>query len=83
MGNFIWTGILYLSTLTIVLVCYRAFIQDRKTEREASMKVMIERAYLKTPANAQAVVAQEKVMKNQIPGRKVETPPWMVKAKRA
>jgi hypothetical protein len=83
MANFIWTGILYLCTLTIVLVCYRAFIQDRKADREAKTKGMIERVYLKKPADVPAVVAQEKTIKNQIPGRKAETPPWMAKAKRA
>ena len=34
MANLIWTGILYFSTLTIVYVVYRTFMNDRKAENE-------------------------------------------------
>jgi len=34
MANLIWTGILYFSTLSIVFVAYRTFINDRKFENE-------------------------------------------------
>ncbi len=34
MANLIWTGILYFSTLSIVYVAYKTFINDRKFENE-------------------------------------------------
>ncbi len=43
MANLIWTGILYFSTLSIVFVAYRTFINDRKFENELKItrQVMI------------------------------------------
>ncbi len=34
MANLIWTAILYFSTLSIVFVTYKSFINDRKFENE-------------------------------------------------
>ncbi len=82
MGNLVWTGVLYIFTLAIVYVCYRAFMHDRKVEQESGTRAMINSAYLKSAGRMAAIEAQEKAAKNQIPGVKVETPPWM-KSKRA
>lgn len=43
MANLIWTGILYFSTLSIVFVAYRTFVNDRKFENELKItrQVMI------------------------------------------
>ena len=82
MGNLVWTGVLYSFTISIVFVCYRAFMHDRRIEQESSTRAMINSAYLKSPARTTAVEAQEKAAKNQIPGIKAQTPPW-IKAKRA
>jgi hypothetical protein len=34
MANLIWTGILYFTTLAIVYIAYKTFINDRKYENE-------------------------------------------------
>lgn len=34
MANLIWTGILYFSTLSIVFIAYKTFINDRRYENE-------------------------------------------------
>jgi hypothetical protein len=81
MANLVWTGILYACTMGIVLVCFRAFMHDRKVEQERGTRAMIDRAYIKSPVKTAAMEAQEKAFKNQIPGNKVQTPPW-VAAKR-
>ncbi len=60
MANLIWTGILYFSTLSIVFVAYRTFINDRKFENELKIahQVMIAQALArKTMGKAAAVVA--------------------------
>jgi hypothetical protein len=82
MGNLVWTGVLYSFTITIVFVCYRAFMQDRRVEQESGTRAMINSAYLKSGVRTTAVEAQERAAKNQIPGTKAPTPPW-IKAKRA
>jgi hypothetical protein len=45
MANFVWTAILYTATLGIVYVSYRAFVMDRKAEREGRTSDMINRSY--------------------------------------
>jgi hypothetical protein len=49
MGNLVWTFILYASTVGIVYVTYRAFIVDRKAEREGKTQDMINKAYKNKP----------------------------------
>ncbi len=49
MANFIWTGILYFSTFSIVLVTYRVFIQDRKAERERISQELMKHARASAP----------------------------------
>jgi hypothetical protein len=44
MGNFIWTGILYFSTLMIVYIIYRTFVNDRRAENERRTSEMVLRA---------------------------------------
>jgi hypothetical protein len=34
MANLVWTGILYFSTLAIVVVAFRTFVNDRRSENE-------------------------------------------------
>jgi hypothetical protein len=81
MANLVWTAILYISTVGIVLVCYRAFVFDRKVERERSTSAMIAKAYQKVPGKAPALPATGKL---QIPGVKTQAPPpWAAKARRA
>jgi hypothetical protein len=44
MANFVWTGCLYFSTFVIVLVIYRAFINDKKQEKEKRTEMLIKQA---------------------------------------
>jgi len=44
MANFLWTGILYFSTLTIVYIIYRTFMNDRKAENERRTSEMVLRS---------------------------------------
>jgi hypothetical protein len=83
MANFVWTGILYICTLGIVYVCYRAFMHDRRVERESGTREMIDRAYVRSPVKSHAMEAKEKAANNQIPGAKAQTPPWAARARRA
>jgi len=43
MGNLIWTGILYFSTLMIVYIIYRTFVNDRRAENERRTSEMVQR----------------------------------------
>ena len=45
MGGLLWTGILYISTLSIVFVTYRTFVNDRKSENERKVQDVISRAH--------------------------------------
>ncbi len=83
MANLVWTAILYFSTASIVLVCYRAFVHDRRVERERGTKAMIERAYQKVPEAGPAAVKPAPVGKGQIAGGKTQAPlPWAAKTRR-
>ncbi len=44
MANLIWTGILYFSTLSIVFITYRTFVNDRKADNERRSQDMVLRA---------------------------------------
>ena len=44
MANFIWTGCLYFSTFVIVMIIYRAFINDKKLEKEKRTAQLIKQA---------------------------------------
>ena len=44
MANLIWTGILYFSTLSIVFITYRTFVNDRKADNERRSQEMVLRA---------------------------------------
>ena len=80
MANLVWTAILYFSTASIVLVCYRGFIYDRKVERERGTAAMIQKAYQKVPGKDVASAQGGLV----IPGAKTQAPPpWAAKARRA
>jgi len=57
MANFIWTAILYASTLLIVYFSYRVFVFDRKTEGESKVNDMIKRSYAKGPAQSGGLAA--------------------------
>jgi hypothetical protein len=52
MANLIWTGILYFSTLMIVYIVYRTFVNDRRAENERRTSEMVLRtqATSKMPA---------------------------------
>ena len=52
MANFIWTAILYISTVGIVYISYRAFAMDRKADIESRVNDMINRSYAKGPGKA-------------------------------
>ncbi len=92
MGNLVWTGILYTMTASIVMVCYRAFMADRKAERERGTRALIEKAYQKVPAAVDATIDAKArapagpklavpppwAAKNQAP-----PPPWLAKSRRA
>jgi hypothetical protein len=43
MANLIWTGILYFSTLMIVYIIYRTFVNDRRAENERRTSEMVQR----------------------------------------
>jgi hypothetical protein len=83
MANLVWTGILYGCTLGIVLICYRAFMHDRRLDQEYGTKAIIDKVYLKSPAKAVGLDAREKAAKNLVPGTKATLPPWAAKTKRA
>ena len=52
MANLIWTGILYFSTLMIVYIVYRTFVNDRRAENERRTSEMVLRTQVasKIPA---------------------------------
>ena len=52
MANFVWTAILYIATVGIVYISYRAFAADRKADIEARVSDMINRSYSKGPGKA-------------------------------
>jgi hypothetical protein len=75
MANLIWTGILYFSTLSIVFVAYRTFINDRKFENELRIarQVMISQGLgRKTMTKAAAAVAS---VTPAAPGEEVPSAP--------
>jgi hypothetical protein len=43
MGNLIWTGVLYFSTIGIVYVTYRIFMEDRRADRLNLTQELIKR----------------------------------------
>jgi len=43
MGNLIWTGVLYFSTIGIVYVTYRVFMEDRRADRLNLTQELIKR----------------------------------------
>jgi hypothetical protein len=43
MGNLIWTGVLYFSTISIVYVTYRVFMEDRRADRLNITQELIKR----------------------------------------
>ncbi len=43
MGNLIWTGVLYFSTISIVYVTYRVFMEDRRADRLNLTQELIKR----------------------------------------
>ncbi len=43
MGNLIWTGILYFSTIGIVYITYRVFMEDRRADRLNLTQELIKR----------------------------------------
>jgi hypothetical protein len=47
MANFIWTGILYFSTSTIVYIVYRTFMNDRRAENERRTQEVVLRSQRK------------------------------------
>lgn len=64
MAGFIWTAILYFSTLSIVFITYRTFVTDRKADNERRAQDMVHRTQARirevaaapTPALAPAPV---------------------------
>ena len=76
MANLVWTGILYACTMGVVLVCYRAFMQDRRIEQEIGARALVDRVYAKGAARSPAMPAPDKAATRQVPGVKVEPPPW-------
>ena len=45
MANFVWTGVLYFSTLSIVYLIYRVFVVDRQAEFERKTRDMVSRSF--------------------------------------
>jgi hypothetical protein len=43
MGNLIWTSVLYFSTIGIVYVTYRVFMEDRRADRLNLTQELIKR----------------------------------------
>lgn len=59
MANLIWTGILYFSTLTIVYVVYRTFMNDRKAENERRTNDIVFRTQAKKQEHADADITRQ------------------------
>jgi homoserine kinase len=60
MANLIWTGILYFSTLSVVYIVYKTFVNDRKYENELRVinQIRVAQGLGHTSADAvEAVVA--------------------------
>jgi hypothetical protein len=60
-ANLIWTGILYFSTLTIVYVVYRTFMNDRKAENERRTSDIVLKTQARQKEHAEAAVPRPAV----------------------
>jgi hypothetical protein len=75
MGNFLWTGILYFSTLMIVYIVYRTFMNDRKAENERRTSEMVLRSQSASKMAAVDVAPPRQVVRRPaVAGNQVKVP---------
>ncbi len=68
MGGLVWTAILYFSTLSIVYIIYRTFVNDRKDEAVRKTNEVVLRT------QAQAAKAREAAARSPTPRRTIHRP---------
>jgi hypothetical protein len=74
MANLIWTGILYFSTLSIVFITYRTFVNDRKADNERQAQDIVARAQSRMRGSEQAPVQRRTARRPVAVGQPTEVP---------
>ena len=74
MANFIWTGILYFSTSTIVYIIYRTFMNDRRAENESRMSDVVKRSQASSKMPTLDMPPRQAVRRPAVAGNQLKAP---------